>query len=117
MTIIKSINDDLISDRIRDVLISPEITKVKNKLLDGNYHVQSIGEPYNVIEVICELDLAQKLILEDAYVRDEPLTVDIEGVVYSGLLDKKPDISNYIVNRYTKKYVARIAIISKEGTA
>lgn len=116
MTIIKSINDDIISDRIREVQVSPEITKVKNKLLDGGYHVQSIGEPQYMVDLVCELNLAQKNILEDAYVRDEPLIVEIEGVVYSGLLDKKPDISNYIVNRHTKKYVANITVISKEGS-
>ncbi len=117
MTIIKSVDDDIISNRIRDVLISPEITKVRNKLLGGDYHTQSIGEPLYIVNIICELNLSQKLILDDAYIRDEPLIAEIEGVTYSGLLDKKPDISNYIVNRYTKKYVARISVISKEGSS
>lgn len=113
MSTLKTKSNKIISSLIRDVSIVPKMTKVANTLLDGSLHVQSFGSPNYTVSISCDLNLSQKGILEDAYIRDEPLIFESEGKYYEGLLQDSPAIENHIVNRRTKKYVASIIIVSQ----
>lgn len=112
-SILKTKSNKIVSSRIREYSTSPNMTKVTNTLLDGSIHVQSFGSPNYTVSISCDLNLSQKRILEDAYIRDEPLIFESEGKYYEGLLQDSPAIENHIVNMRTKKYVASIIIISQ----
>lgn len=113
ISILKTKSNKIISSRIREVSITPDMNKVTNALLDGSLHVQSFGSPNYTVNISCDIDLSQKKILENAYIRDEPLRFESEGKAYEGLLQDKPAIDNYIVNRARKKYIARLNIVSQ----
>lgn len=112
-SILKTKSNKIVSSRIREYSTSPNMTKVTNTLLDGSIHVQSFGSPNYTVSISCDLNLSQKRILEDAYIRDEPLRFESEGIFHEGLLQDNPTIEDRVVNRHTKKYVARLTIISQ----
>lgn len=113
-TTLKTTRNNIISSRIRNISITPDVIKVKNKLLDGSTHTQTLGKPSFEVYVEFDLDQVGKKILDEAYITDEPLRLELksEGKYYEGLLQAKPVVDNYIVNRKTKKYVARLTIDS-----
>ena len=85
------INDNLITDKITDYLPYKDIDKVRNKLIDGTFHIQTTAElPIKIIQITCNVTQSNKDTFEDAYIIDNPIRFEYEGKFYEGLLMDKP---------------------------
>lgn len=118
MTRLMTIDNNLISEKITDILISPEIIKVRNQLIDGSYHVQSIGDPHKVINISCDITEQQKTTLENAYIIDKPLRVERDDKYYIGLLQDKPTINNISISLSINSRIYStqlIIVVNEEG--
>lgn len=79
-------NNVLITDRINEAILNPEIMKVTNKLLDGTYHIQTIGQRIDIISIKCYVTRDKKEMLDNAYVINELIRLDQMGRYYNGFI-------------------------------
>jgi hypothetical protein len=83
--------DALISDKV--ILAKPrqETSEVKNRLLDGSWHIQTVGDPAKSFELeFIVYATAQETI--DALAADKtPLRLERHGKSYVGIIDGNPD--------------------------
>lgn len=106
-------DDILITDKIAEVLIDPDAIKIRRRLLDGTYHVQSIGSTARNIRLDCYVTEAGKTIIDQAFEEDAHLKLIKDGKYYIGLLIDDPKwnitIKGSPANRlYTVKLVINI---------
>lgn len=88
ITFIYDEEDNLITDLVNTAILTPDIIKVKNRLLDGTYHVQSIGDNINNIDIICYVDKVGKSKLDNHYIIDKPIKLVKEDKYYIGLISE-----------------------------
>jgi len=117
MNKLMTINNDLITLEISNVLISPEAEKKRNRLFDGTYHIQSIGSAINEVSISCNINENAKAYLDYAYRIDAPIKLNWYGKYYVGLLKAYPSIKIVVKGSNTKRlYNADIIIvIGQEG--
>ena len=82
---------NVITNIVNDAILNPDIIKIKNRLLDGTYHIQTIGNRIDTIKVDCYVDKINKDKIDSMYVIDEPIKLLQENKYYIGLIDDKPD--------------------------
>lgn len=58
--------------------------KIKNLLLDGTYHIQTIGEPRKEIDFICYAEYGDMMEINRREFEGESFTVEYEGRSYTG---------------------------------
>ncbi len=110
----------VLSRGIKDISpIQYESIQVKNKLLDGTYHIQTIGEPLKYIEFEILSNHDQVDLINMAEHQGEPLRLTLDNKHYEGLLEEKPDWQR-ITMRYKESkyryYTAKIKLnINEEG--
>lgn len=112
------INNNLITREISNVLPDYEVNKVKNKLLDGTYHVQSIGTPLRIVNVDCNVAEVGKSMITEAYNVDKPIRLNWYGKYYIGLIHESPKWTIYVKGNNNKRnYAAQFTIVvSEEGS-
>lgn len=120
MIFLEDLNNTKLSYGIRD--LSPlqyDSIQVKNKLLDGSYHIQNIGEPmrYFTFEVLANHIQVDLINLIES--RGEPLRLVIDDKFYMGLLDEVPDWTRLVLRRndpLNTFYSAKLRLnVSEEG--
>lgn len=95
--------------------------KVKNRLLDGTYHIQTIGDSMRYIEFEILSNHDQVNLINIAEDRGESLKLIIDGEFFIGLLNKELDWQR-ITMRYRESknrfYTAKIRLnLHEEGIA
>lgn len=120
MIFLESLEGEKLSYGVRD--LSPVLydsIQVKNKLLDGSYHIQNIGEPmrYFTFEVLA--NHIQVDLINLAECRSEPFRLIIDDKFYMGLLDEVPDWTRLVLRRndpLNTFYSAKLRLnVSEEG--
>lgn len=91
ITFIYNLDGELVTDLVNTAILNPDIIKVKNRLLDGTYHVQNIGSVTTVIDVICYVDKIGKDKIDNHYTTDTPIKLVKEDRFYKGLISDKGD--------------------------
>lgn len=91
ITFLYDITNNLITDLVNSAILNPEIIKIKNRLLDGSYHVQSLGSRSNVIDIICYVDKFGKEKIDNLYIVDEPIKLVKDNKYYIGLISEKSE--------------------------
>ncbi|MDY0235059.1 MAG: hypothetical protein RBR71_03485 [Gudongella sp.] len=111
------IDNNLITREISNVLVSFDTLKIKNRLLDGTYHIQTVGEPIKVIIISCNMQEEGKLRIDDAYNIDKPIKLNWYGKYYIGLISDPPSMSIFLKGSDAKRrHAGDIKImISSEG--
>lgn len=114
---ITDINDRLISNAILDLYFTQDAMKVRNRLLDGTYHVQSIGKALKIANIECEIFETGKSYLDNCYNRDGPVVLIFEGIRYVGHLEKEVDWRILVKGKANiRRYGARFKLaIDSEG--
>lgn len=84
-------NDILITNLVDTALSYPDIIEVKNRTLDGKWHIQTIGEGATVLSVSCNLSLDEKNIMDSIHRTKDLFKVIFDGKYYIGTLDGKPE--------------------------
>lgn len=111
------IEDNLISREISNVLPDLDIIKVKNRLIDGTYHSQTIGQPIKILNITCNMSESGKIVMDNAYISDKPLKLKWYGKYYIGLIFDKPSWTIHVKgNDFKRLYEAQFNIaVSEEG--
>ena len=112
------IQNNLITNKISNVLPDVDVIKVKNRLLDGTYHTQTIGEPLKIFDITCNLNENGRNILINAYITDMPIKLNWYGKYYVGLIFENPQWTIYVKGNDTKRiYGAQFRLaVSEEGS-
>lgn len=80
-------NNVLVTNLVESALSRPEVIAIKNRTLDGAWHVQGIGEAATVVWVKATLTLAQKEKLDQIKSLLEPIKIIFDGRYYIGIID------------------------------
>lgn len=121
MIFLESLEGEKLSYGVRD--LSPlqyDSIQVKNKLLDGSYHIQNIGTPLKYITFEILSNHNQVDLINLAECRSEPFRLIIDDKFYMGLLDEVPDWTRLILRRgdpINTLYTAKLRLnVSEEGS-
>lgn len=121
MILLEDLEKTKLSYGIRD--LSPlqyDTIQVKNKLLDGSYHIQTFGSPmkYFIFEILSNHN--QVDLINSIESRGEPLRLILDDKYYVGMLDSKAEWTRLILRRndpINTLYTAKIQLnISEEGS-
>lgn len=96
----------MITNLVRSAMLNPSAIKVRNRLLDGTYHIQTVGGRVDTITVSCYVDKENKDKIDDMYISDEPIKlvrVD-KGKYYVGLMNEKEEWSKFSRNLYETSF-------------
>jgi len=86
ITKLYDIEDVLISDLVNSAILNLEVTHIKNKLLDGTYHVQTIGDSIDVIDVTVYVNQLNKTKIDYLYKTATPVKLVKEDKWYKGII-------------------------------
>ena len=111
------IQNNLITNKISNVLPDTDIVKVKNRLIDGTFHSQTIGNPLTILDITCNLNEAGRNMLCNAFIVDMPLRLEWYNKYYIGLIHENPKWTIYVKGNDTKRvYEAQFRLaVSEEG--
>lgn len=114
---LKDINNNIITREISNVLPDIDIIKIKNRLIDGTYHLQTIGNPQKMLNIACNVSENGKSLIDNAYIIDKPLILEWYGKYYIGLIFSKPQWNIYVKGNNNKRIygVELIIAVSGEG--
>ena len=118
MSRLLDVENNLITREISNVLPDLDIIKVRNRLIDGTYHSQTIGNPLKLVDITCNLNENGRNILSNAYIVDMPLRLEWYGRYYVGLIHENPKWTIYVKGNNTKRvYEAQFMLaVSGEGS-
>lgn len=118
---IETLEGEVLSEVCKDV--SPpkyESIQKKNKLLDGSYHIQIIGNPLKYIEFIVISNQIQVEKIDLLETCGEKIRLIEHERIYTGFIDGQVDWKRQTIgytNRVRKLYEGRLKIIiQEEGT-
>lgn len=121
MILLQNLDNEKLSYGIRS--LSPmmyDVIKVKNKLIDGSYHVQIIGSPvkYYTFEILA--NQIQVDVINLAVSKGELLKLIIEEKYYIGMIEESEEWTLLALNRNDKTktiYSAKLQLnVSQEGS-
>ena len=107
-----------ITEFVSEMLKHPDAVKVRNRLLDGSYHVQSIGNSVDVVDITCVMSEVGKTKLDDAYNQDSPVTIEWYGEYYTGPLEAEP-LYEYFMKGFVDRRLYSVSfsfVVSSEGS-
>lgn len=84
--------------------LSPEKREgqvVKNRLIDGTYHVQSIGTPARSRDFKILANENQVDEINNAEAIGNLLTLEIDGIIYNGFVDSQPSWERFTMRHIT----------------
>ena len=77
----------LITEKVTKVIPSPDMVEIKNRTLDGDYNLTTIGTGATKVEVVALVALAGKLKLDNAKKITAPVKVTGSGKYHIGVID------------------------------
>lgn len=84
-------DNNLITRLVDTALSYPDILEVKNRTLDGQWHIQTIGVGATVLNVKANLKLNEKNIVDAIKRNTDLLKVIFDGKYFIGIIDGKVD--------------------------
>lgn len=112
---LKDSSDIIITEEITDYLISEDPLIIKNRLLDGTYHVQTIGSSVKKNNLTIKVNEAGKLKIDEAFAECKPLKFETNDKYYIGTIDSKPSYS-YLKRENSPQYSIDFSMnITTEG--
>jgi len=105
--------DVLITDRVTSVIPDYEITEVENKLLDNSIHIQTVGSPARICDVVLVVTSVAAKNNIDAYKSlKTPVKVTADGSYYIGIIRGSPKWEKLAHSTYKTSLTL---IVSEEG--
>lgn len=105
MNTIKSMTGELISDHIRDAVPAYERKKIENQLLDGSFNVQTVGDPFRILNVTTLGNQETTDRLNYAEAIGEKIRVEVLGKRFDGWIRSQISWSESAVNYYEGDFV------------
>ena len=108
------LDDTLLTERVSLVLPGYDTLKVINRLLSGQLHVQTIGQPARIctITLVATGDAMEAINLAEGM--SEPLKVTGSGKYYIGTIREAPNWAKRGLNIYEASFTMLVAL---EGVA
>ena len=107
---LKNSSDNLVSKYVQEISpIEYESTKIKNKLLDGSYHVQTVGDPQPYVNVEVFVNELQLDSINLGQANGEIFTLIKDDVSYTGYIDEPVQWARK-TPRWTKENVLYLGI-------
>lgn len=110
-------SDNLITKLVDTALSYPDIIEVKNRTLDGQWHIQTIGTGATLLSVKAHLKLNEKNILDNIKRNTDSLKVIFDGKYYVGLIDGKVDYERRKFAEYPMFDASFTLLVREEGEA
>lgn len=88
-------DNNLITHLVDTAHSYPDIIEVKNRTLDGQWHIQTIGDAATLLDVKVHLKSNEKMLLDYIKSTSDLLKVVFDGRYYIGLIDGKIDYERH----------------------
>ena len=108
-------NDVLITRLVDNAVASPDVIEIKNRTLDGQWHIQSIGTAATTLTVKTNLKLEEKDTLDTIKRNSDTLKVIFDGKYYVGLIDGKVDYDRRKFAEYPMFGASFTILVREEG--
>lgn len=110
--------ENILSIAIYDLIPSLSGHQVKNKLLDGTMHIQTIGNPIKYIKFRCVSDHYSMEQINLMEYQGQPVKIFFDDMYYIGMIDKLSEWQEQLFGeKDTRLYTANIVVaISEEGS-
>lgn len=86
-------SDVVITNGVESAVSRPDTIEIKNRTLDGLYHIQTIGTGGTLLDVTAHFTMAEKVLFDAIKRESESLKVEFDGFYYVGLIDGAPSYS------------------------
>lgn len=83
-------NSNLITYLVETALLRLDTIEIKNKTLDGQWHIQTIGTSAMILDVTAHLTLSEKRTLDLIKSSNDQLNVRFDGESFIGIIDGQP---------------------------
>jgi hypothetical protein len=110
-------NNVLITDLVEQALSRPDVIEIKNRTLDGQYHIQSIGDGATTLWVKAHLTFEQKAIVDNIKKTMSQLKVIFDGRYYIGLIDGELGYERIKTSDKPMFTTAFMVAVQEEGVA
>lgn len=110
-------HDVLITSLVDTALSYPDIIEIKNRTLDGKWHIQTVGEGATVLSVAAHMKLEGKNIMDGIRRNMEPFKVIFDSKYYIGVFDGKPDFERLKFSDFPMFGVTFNMLVREEGDA
>ena len=111
------IGDTLISEKVLLAKPIQETIEVKNRLLDGTYHIQTIGDPAKSWELEFLVPGTDRAVINSYAARKDILTLHRHGEAHTGIIDGNPDWEQVIGSTDPARAVYRCHLVLLEVEA
>jgi vacuolar-type H+-ATPase subunit E/Vma4 len=112
-------SDNVINSIVNKALSRLDSIKITNRLLDGTYHVQTIGNAVKMMDITCYVNEDSKDIIDNIEVTGALIKVVKDDKYYKGIIMEPPKSEQIAGSRLDKRryqYSFTIAV-NEEGIA
>ena len=99
---------NLISDHLYDAMPGWDSIKIKNRLIDGSYHLQNVGEPARTLKVVVSCDRIGVETLDYAEAISKPIKAVVYGKEWTGLIDAPINWQRVTVDYYRGEFLINV---------
>ena len=110
-------SNTLITRLVDNCVASPDVIEVKNRTLDGNYHIQTIGLGTTTLNVTVHLKLNEKKILDAIKSTSDQVKIVFDGMYYVGLIDGKLEYERRKFTEHPMFRTTFTVLVREEGVA
>ena len=86
---IYDMENNVITPLVETALPRLDMIEIKNRTLDGQWHIQTIGTAAKILEVTANVTLLGKQTLDTIKSINDQLNVRFDGVSYVGIIDEQ----------------------------
>lgn len=108
-------NNTIVTKAVRSALSRPDIIMIKNRTLDGQYHIQSIGSGATVVDVEAHFTMAEKIIFDSLKKTVATIKVIFDGRYYTGVIDGDPSYNRVPSDKDVMFTVSFTLLVQSEG--
>lgn len=83
-------NNNLITHLVETALLRLDGIEIKNKTLDGQWHIQTIGTSAMILDVTAHVTLGEKWVIDSIKGSNDQLNIRFDGESYIGIIDEQP---------------------------
>ena len=110
--------EDILITRLVDTAVaSPDVIEVRNRTLDGQWHIQTIGTSATTLSVKANLTLAEKSQVDTIKRTSDQLKVVFDDKYYIGLIDGNVDYEYRKFTEYPMFGATFTVLVREEGGA
>lgn len=111
------LNNNLICGSIETALDHYDTITIKNRLLNGEYHVQTIGSPLKIFDISLNVDEDERKNINYLQAIGTTVMFKRDGYYYKGLISELPTWTPKVLGEYNqRKYTGTISLmVNEEG--